>query len=66
MQEAQKAQLALDKQNDRAVQKEWDQIKLDELAKEKEVILERKLKMQELNKQVWMDQIALKKQHKKL
>ena len=64
--EALDAQMKLSKANDREVQQKFDVTKFEEEKQEKQMMSEKKRQMQEINKQVWLDQIALNRKHKKL
>ena len=55
-----------ERQNEREVQKQFDLEKATEVENELKMLKERKRQVQEINKQVWLDQIALNKKHKKL
>lgn len=54
------------KKNDRAEQMKRDAASYQELEAEKKVVNEKKRQMQDVNRQVWLDQIALNRMHKKL
>jgi len=44
----------------------YDSEKVKELEAEQKMVGEKKRMMQEINKKVWLDQIALNRMHKKL
>ena len=48
------------------MQKQFDLEKATEVENELKMLKERKRQVQEINKQVWLDQIALNKKHKQL
>ena len=48
------------------MQNKYDTAQATEAQNELNMVKERKRQQQEINKQVWLDQIALNKKHKKL
>ena len=66
MLDAQQKVFSMQKMNDRETQRKNDSLAFEKYESEKRIIEERKRQMQQINKQVWLDQIALNKVHKRL
>ena len=61
-----KAMVQIERQNERETQQVRDNAGIVDLKVEQKVLADRKRQMQDINKEVWMNQINLNRMHKKL
>ena len=61
-----KAMIQIERQNERETQQVRDNAGIVDLKVEQKVLADRKRQMQDINKEVWMNQINLNRMHKKL